>query len=71
LPTALQNYLQREKLSVRRFSGTDLIANYSQSEIIEVSTNSMFMVNNTMTKHFGFEEEWQKTTDLFLEWNDI
>lgn len=55
----------------RRFKGTDLAANYKEGEIIEVirtSTSAVFMVNNLMTKHFGFEEEWKKNNDLFTEW---
>lgn len=55
----------------RRFSGTDLISNYSESEISEVlrtSTSAVFMVTNLVTKHFGFEEEWKRCTELFDEW---
>ena len=55
----------------RRFKGTDLIANYREEEIIEVirvSTRAVFMVNNLVTKHFGFEEEWEKNNEMFAEW---
>ena len=55
----------------RRFSGTDLVPNYSEEEITEVtrtSTSAVFMVNNTVTKYLGFEEEWKETTRLFGEW---
>jgi len=55
----------------RRFSGTDLVPNYSDGEILEViqtSTSAVFMVNNLVTKHLGFDEEWKKNTDLFDEW---
>jgi hypothetical protein len=55
----------------RRFKGTDLAANYSEDEIIDViraSASAVFMVNNLTTKHFGFEAEWKKNTDLFDEW---
>lgn len=55
----------------RRFKGTDLAANYGEGEIIEVirvSTSSAFMVNNLATKHFGFEEEWKKNTELYAQW---
>ena len=55
----------------RRFKGTDLIANYREEEIIEVirvSTSAVFMVNNLVTKHFGFEEEWEKNNEMFAEW---
>lgn len=70
--TALHSYTHAGLLQLgRRFTGTDLAANYSEDEIIEViraSTSAVFMVNNLMTKHFGFEEEWKKNTDLFDEW---
>jgi hypothetical protein len=55
----------------RRFSGDDLVANYSEEEIIEVirvSTSAAFMVNNLVTKHFGFEEEWRRNNQLYDEW---
>ncbi len=55
----------------RRFSGTDLVPNYSEEEITEVirtSTSALFMMNNVVTKYFGFEEEWKETTRLFGEW---
>jgi hypothetical protein len=55
----------------RRFKGTDLVANFREQEIIEVinaSTSCVFMVNSLVTKHFGFEEEWKKNSDLYAEW---
>jgi hypothetical protein len=55
----------------RRFSGDDLLANYSEQEIIEVirvSTSAVFMVNNLVTKHLGFEEEWARNNQLYDEW---
>jgi hypothetical protein len=54
----------------RRFIGTDLAPNYTEDEIIEVihsATSAAFMVNNLVTKHLGFEEEWKKNTNLFDE----
>lgn len=70
--TALHSYTHAGLLQLgRRFRGTDLAVNYREEEIIEViraSTSAVFMVNNLMTKHFGFEEEWKKNTDLFDEW---
>jgi len=54
-----------------RFSGTDLVPNYSKGEIIEVvrtSTSAAFLVSNLVTKHFGFEDEWRKCEKLFEEW---
>jgi len=69
---ALHSYTHAGVLQLgRRFSGDDLIANYSEEEIIEVirvSTCGVFMVNNLVTKHFGFEEEWKQTNKLFDEW---
>ncbi len=69
---ALHSYTHVGMLQLgRRFSGTDLIANYSEAEIVEViraSTSSIFMVNNIVTKHFKFEEEWTKNAELFNEW---
>jgi hypothetical protein len=69
---ALHSYTHAGLLQLgRRFKGTDLAANYREEEIIEViraSTSAVFLVNNLMTKHFGFEEEWKKNTDLFDEW---
>lgn len=55
----------------RRFSGDDLMPNYSEDEITEVirvGTSAIFMVNNVVTKHLGFEEEWKENTSLFVEW---
>jgi hypothetical protein len=55
----------------RRFTGIDLAANYNEDEIVEVirsCTSCVFMVNNLMTKHFKWEEEWKQNTELFVEW---
>lgn len=55
----------------RRFKGNDLIPDYKEGEIIEairVSTSAVFMVNNLVTKHFGFEEEWKNNTELYANW---
>jgi len=57
----------------RRFTGTDLTPNYSEDEIIEyvhTSTRAIFMVNNIVTKHLGFEAEWEENTKLFDEWRN-
>ena len=56
----------------RRFTGTDLLPSYSEEEITEVirvSTSAVFMVNNLVTKHLGFETEWQENNALFDEWS--
>jgi hypothetical protein len=69
---ALHSYTHAGLLQLgRRFKGTDLASNFSEEEIIEViraSTSSVFMVNNLMTKHFGFEQEWKTNNKLFDEW---
>jgi hypothetical protein len=55
----------------RRFSGTDLTPSYSDGEIIEVvrvATSGAFLVTNLVTKHFSFEDEWRKCTELYVEW---
>jgi hypothetical protein len=56
----------------RRFTGSDdLKPSYSEDEIIEVirvSTSAVFMVNNIVTKHLGFEAEWKENNRLFDEW---
>lgn len=55
----------------RRFKGNDLIPDYEEREIVEVirvSTSAAFMVNNLVTKRFGFEEEWKKNTELYTNW---
>lgn len=69
---ALHSYTHIGLLQLgRRFRGTDLAANYREEEIVEVirtSTSAVFMVNNLVTKHFEFEQEWKKNTDLFDEW---
>lgn len=56
----------------RRFSGGDLVPCYSQEEITEVvrsSASAVFMVNNIVTKHFGFEGEWEPNNWFFDDWS--
>ena len=69
---ALHSYTHAGVLQLgRRFSGTDLVANYSEEEIHEViraSTSAVFIVNNLVTKYLGFEGEWKKNTELYVEW---
>jgi hypothetical protein len=55
---------------VRRFTGDDLLPNYSADEIREVirtSTSALFMVNDIVAKRLGWEGEWKKNTDLFAQ----
>lgn len=69
---ALHSYTHAGLLQLgRRFNGSDLAANYKEEEIVEViraSVSCVFMVNNLMTKHFSWEQEWKQNTDLFVEW---
>jgi hypothetical protein len=69
---ALHSYTHAGTMQLsRRFSGHDLEANYKEGEITEViraATSAVFIVNNLVTKHFGFEEEWMGNNRLFLEW---
>lgn len=69
---ALHSYTHAGMLQLgRRFSGTDLKASYSDAEIAEVirvSTSAVFMVNNIVTKHLGFEAEWEDNNRLLAEW---
>ena len=69
---ALHSYTHAGMLQLgRRFKGHDLVADFREGEIIEVihaSTSAVFMVNDLVTKHFGYEEEWKKNERLFIEW---
>ncbi len=69
--TALHSYTHAGMMQLgRRFSGTDLKANYSEGEIIEVirvSASAAFMVNNIVTKYLGFEDEWKENNRLYAE----
>jgi len=55
----------------RRFAGGRLAPNYSEGEIVEainLATSAIFMVNNIVMKHLGFNQEWERNTTLFFEW---
>lgn len=69
---ALHTYTHAGLLQLgRRFKGADLVAHYDEAEILEVirsSTSCVFMVNNLVTKHFGFEDEWKQNNALFGVW---
>jgi hypothetical protein len=69
---ALHSYTHGGILQVgRRFDGNDLKPRYRDDEIIEVIHNTacgVFLVTRLVTKHFGFEEEWKRTTEMFMEW---
>jgi hypothetical protein len=69
---ALHSYTHSGLLQLgSRFDGNDIKPNYSDGETIEVirvTTSAIFMVTNLVTKHFGFEEDWSKVTELYVEW---
>ena len=69
---ALHSYTHSGALQLgRRFDEGYVKANYKDGEIIEVIrvvTSALFMVTNLVTKHFGFEDDWKKVTDLYVEW---
>lgn len=56
-----------------RFDGSDLKPRYADGEGLEVirsTTSAAFMVTNLVTKHFHFEEEWKKCTEMFIAWGE-
>jgi hypothetical protein len=69
---ALHSYTHAGLLQLgRRFDAGYVKPQYSDDEIIEVirvTTSSLFMVTNLVTKHFGFEDDWKKADQLFEEW---
>ena len=70
--SSLHSYTHSGLLQLgRRFDGNDIKPNYGEDEIIEVirvTTSAIFMVSNLVTKHFGFDEDWKRVTDMFVEW---
>jgi Family of unknown function (DUF6988) len=55
----------------RRFREGEVRPNYKDGAIIEtirVATSALFMMTNLLTKHFGFEDDWKKVTEMYLEW---
>jgi hypothetical protein len=55
----------------RRFEGTDVAANYPDAEIfalINTTASGVFMVTSLVTKHFGFDKEWQEAQMLYGRW---
>jgi len=69
--SALHSYTHSGLLQLgRRFDGNDVKPNYSDEEIIEVigvATSAAFMLTNLLTKHFGFETDWENVSELFDE----
>lgn len=55
----------------RRFEGADVAANYPDAEIlalINTTASGVFMVTSLVTRHFGFEQEWQEAQTLYGGW---
>ncbi len=70
---ALHSYTHSGSFQIaRRFDENSIKSRYSDGAIlnvIEASTTAAFMATIVVTKHFGFEEEWHATTELFSEYN--
>jgi hypothetical protein len=70
---ALHSYTHSGSFQIsRRFDENAIKSRYSDGAIlnvIEASMTAVFMATIVVTKHFGFEEEWQATTNLFAEYN--
>ena len=57
----------------RRFDGTDVAANYPDAEVlalINTTASGVFMVTSLVTKHFGFDKEWEEAQRLYDEWGE-
>ncbi len=69
---ALHSFTHSGALQIqRRFKGNNLLPNYPDDEITEIirsTTSAAFMVTCLATKHFGFEDEWKKTNELYMEY---
>jgi hypothetical protein len=55
----------------RRFLRGQIRPNYPDEEVVEVITvvtSALFMLTNLVTKHFGYEGDWKKVSDLYVEW---
>lgn len=68
----LHSYTHGGMLQVqRRFREGDLQPNYDDRELLELirsATSGLFMLTNVLTKHFGFEEDWKRGTELYVRW---
>jgi hypothetical protein len=56
----------------RRFNENEIKSRYSDGAILNVLEGSMtalFMATIVTTNHFGFEDEWRATAELFSEYN--
>ena len=55
----------------RRFRDGQVRPNYSDGEIIEIirtTTSALFMVTNLLTRHFRFEADWKRATEMYVQW---
>jgi hypothetical protein len=70
---ALHSYTHSGGFQIaRRFDENMMKSRYSDGAIlnvIEASTTAVFMATIVVAKHFGFEEEWRATSELFSEYN--
>jgi hypothetical protein len=58
----------------RRYSGMDLVANYTDDEIhglIAIGCSGIFMANNLVIKYFDWQAEWEKNNELFVGEEDV
>jgi len=57
----------------RRFDGTAVAANYPDAEIlalINTTASGVFMVTSLVTRHFGFDKQWEEAQRLYGEWGE-
>jgi hypothetical protein len=57
----------------RRFDGSAVAVNYPDREIIALintTESGVFMVTSLVTKHFGFDKEWEEAQRLYGEWGE-
>ena len=70
---ALHSYTHSGSFQIaRRFDENEIKSRYSDGAIlnvIEASTTAVFMATIVVAKHFGFEEEWRATSEMFHEYN--
>jgi hypothetical protein len=70
---ALHSYTHSGSFQIaRRFDKNTIKPRYSDGailEVIETSMTALFMATIVVSKHFGFEQEAQRTAGLFSEYN--
>lgn len=69
---ALHSYTHAGLMQLgRRFESGYIKPNYSDDEVVEiirVTTSALAMLTILVTKHFGFEGDWNKVSDLYAAW---